>query len=79
MDIHMPDLDGFAVTRKIRRMSSDLAFIPVIAMTASAMVGDREKCLAAGMNDYISKPLDRRLLGILLEKWENLIQQEMIS
>ncbi len=57
MDITMPDIDGFEATKHIRTTFGEpLCHIPIIAMTAAAFIGDREKCLAAGMNDYISKP-----------------------
>ncbi len=66
MDIQMPELDGYEATKLIRKKHNK---IPIIAMTANAMTGDREKCLAAGMNDYVSKPIDDNLLFAVLEKW----------
>ncbi len=71
MDCLMPVIDGYEATKKIRQ-SETLGInhkIPVIAMTANAMVGDKEKCFAAGMDDYISKPLNEKELHVLLEKW----------
>lgn len=67
MDIQMPEMDGLTATRKIREAGH--LEVPIIAMTANAMKGDREKCLEAGMNDYISKPIKRELVYSILEKW----------
>ena len=67
MDIQMPIMDGYEATRIIR--SSALTDIPIIAMTANAMKGDRELCLEAGMNDYITKPIKRTIVFEVLEKW----------
>ena len=69
LDIQMPGMDGFETIRAIRGSAGAVAGIPVVAMTANAMAGDRDDCLAAGMDDYVSKPLNRRSLGALLEKW----------
>ncbi|MEW6593655.1 MAG: response regulator [Thermodesulfobacteriota bacterium] len=68
MDVQMPEMDGFVATRSIRTMA-DQRELPIIAMTAHAMKGDKEKCLEAGMNDYIHKPLDFDLLFTTLRKW----------
>jgi PAS domain S-box-containing protein len=68
MDIQMPTMDGFQATSAIRSLKKDLAAVPIIAMTAHAMHGDRQRCLDAGMNDYISKPIDSRRIVQLLEK-----------
>ncbi len=57
MDVQMPEVDGFTATKKIREMAPPKNSIPIIAITAHALVGDREKCLEAGMNEYISKPV----------------------
>ena len=67
--VDLPELDGFAATRAIReREQHSGAHIPIIAMTANAMQGDREACLAAGMDDYLSKPVDRTRLAALLTR-----------
>lgn len=58
MDVHMPEMDGVTATKKIREFEGDQAQIPIIAVTANAMKGDREKYLAAGMSDYVSKPIE---------------------
>lgn len=67
MDIQMPKMDGLEATKTIRN-KLNLKDLPIIAMTAHAMYGDREKCLSVGMNDYISKPLDRQLLLATIKK-----------
>ncbi len=68
MDIQMPLMDGFEATRQIRAQSR-FKDLPVIAMTAHAMKGDRERCIAAGMNDHIAKPIDPEKLFSTLDKW----------
>ena len=67
MDIQMPEMDGYEATREIRRLGH--TEVPIIAMTANAMKGDRELCLEAGMTDYISKPIKRELVFEVLDKW----------
>ncbi|CAN2040489.1 two-component system, sensor histidine kinase and response regulator [Candidatus Magnetomoraceae bacterium gMMP-15] len=80
MDVQMPVMDGFNATRSIRQLeiklnegdqavASDLKRVPIIAMTANAMKGDKEKCLAAGMDDYITKPLKGDELLAIVKKW----------
>ncbi len=71
MDCQMPIMDGYECTRRLRSEESGVrdSKIPVIAMTANAMSGDREKCLEAGMTDYISKPIDRNILAEMLHKY----------
>jgi two-component system sensor histidine kinase/response regulator len=69
MDCHMPEMDGFDATREIRKNEPEGRHTPVIAMTASALSGDRERCLAAGMDDYISKPIKMHVVAAVLERW----------
>jgi hypothetical protein len=69
MDGQMPGMDGFEATRLIRERETDGARIPIIAMTASAMKGDRERCIEAGMDDYVSKPVTPEALEEVLTRW----------
>lgn len=67
MDVHLPEMDGFQATKTIR--SKGFSKVPIIAMTANAMKGDREKCLAAGMNDYIAKPIRPENVFEVIDRW----------
>jgi CheY-like chemotaxis protein len=69
MDCQMPIMDGYAATRKIRAREGDAAHIPIIALTAHAMKGADHECLSAGMDDYLSKPIDRERLCQTLQNW----------
>ncbi len=71
MDLQMPVMDGYEATRRIRAPDSEVLnpALPIIAMTARALAGDRNECLAAGMNDYLTKPVSLKALAETLEKW----------
>jgi signal transduction histidine kinase/ActR/RegA family two-component response regulator len=69
MDCEMPEVDGYEATGQIRALSGAAGLVPVIALTAHAMSGSRERCLAAGMNDYVSKPMRSQDLSEALERW----------
>jgi len=71
MDVHMPGMDGLDATRAVRRREAETgkAPTPIIAMTASAMKGDRERFLAAGMDEYVSKPFDPAVLRALIDRY----------
>ena len=69
MDVQMPSMDGLAATRAIRALPGAKGKTVIVAVTANAMVDDREACLAAGMNDYLAKPLDRKRLREVLDRW----------
>ena len=70
MDIQMPDLNGIDTTRRLRT-DPRFATLPIIALTAFAMLGDRERCLEAGMNEYVSKPFKLKELERIMERFLN--------
>jgi len=71
MDCQMPEMDGFEATRAIRAAEQGTdRHIPIVALTANAMQGDREKCLEAGMDDYLAKPFTNQTLAAVLARWD---------
>jgi len=72
MDINMPEMDGFSATAEVRLLPAPARNIPIIALTADAMKEDRDRCMEAGMNDYISKPFR-------LEELENVLNKYLLS
>lgn len=69
MDIQMPEMDGYATTREIRKLEVGKKHSAILAITANALVGDREKCIDAGMDDYLPKPVELDKLENLLKKY----------
>lgn len=69
MDMQMPEMDGLQATLAIRALSGEISRIPIVALTANAIQGDQERCLESGMNDYISKPVEKQALFDVLEKY----------
>jgi CheY-like chemotaxis protein len=67
MDVQMPEMDGKAATQALRQLGFN--DIPIVAMTAHAMKGDREMCLEAGMNDYITKPIKREMVFDIIKRF----------
>ena len=77
MDVQMPVMDGLSAAKKIRELTSEKSNIPIIAVTAHAMAGDREKSIQAGMNDHVNKPLDPEELLAVLVKWIKPIDRQL--
>jgi CheY-like chemotaxis protein len=69
MDCNMPEVDGYEATRRIRHMASPVRAVPILALTASAVQGERERCIAAGMSDYLTKPIRQAELAAALARW----------
>ncbi len=78
MDFHMPIMDGLEASRKIRGLGGEYNHLPIIALTAAAMEEDRRQCIAAGMDDFITKPLDAKALLNILTKWTKPTQNNII-
>ena len=77
MDVQMPEMDGYTATGEIRKFDT---LIPIIALTAHALMGDKEKCIEAGMNDYVSKPIIPEKFVKVIDKWLNIeIKQEKVT
>jgi CheY-like chemotaxis protein/HPt (histidine-containing phosphotransfer) domain-containing protein len=75
-DLHMPQMDGYELTAAIRAAETGKTRIPIIAFTANALKGEAENCLALGMDDYLSKPVQLANLKAMLEKWQSVISSE---
>ena len=79
MDCHMPEMDGFQATEEIRRREGGRQHLPIIAMTVDAPEEALQKCIAAGMDDYLSKPLNADRLGVVLQRWLGAAQPVAIT
>ncbi len=76
MDCQMPEMNGYDATKKIHELGENYKNIPIIALTAGVMKKDKERCFAAGMNDYLSKPVDIKKLAEMIGKWSNRIKEK---
>jgi CheY-like chemotaxis protein len=76
MDCQMPVMDGFEAARAIRRAGGRFLDVPIVALTASVLPGQRTRCLAAGMNDYLAKPILKDALEAMLQRWLSPVSQE---
>jgi two-component system, sensor histidine kinase and response regulator len=79
MDVQMPEMDGLEATRTIRRGDSSNSHTPIVALTAHAMSGDRERCLQVGMDDYITKPINPKELDEILERYTSGVMRDARS
>jgi signal transduction histidine kinase/DNA-binding response OmpR family regulator len=79
MDVQMPEMNGFEATKAIRKIESKKERIPIIAMTAHAMKGDREQCIKSGMDDYISKPIEPQVLIDTIKKWTENYEEKKVN
>ncbi len=79
MDCQMPEMDGYTATQIIRKAQGKSSRVPIIALTANAMSGDREQCLAAGMDDYLTKPLQSKELARLVNQWLPEVSNQVVS
>jgi CheY-like chemotaxis protein len=69
MDCQMPEMDGYSATEEIRKHDGPNQHAPIVALTANALVEDRQRCFAAGMSDYLAKPIRMKQLGDVVHKW----------
>lgn len=77
MDMQMPELDGVSATKAIRGLDGNVRAVPIIALTANALVGQREACLAAGMNDFVSKPIQPEVLYAAVRRWSRVARNKV--